>query len=121
MTRDEYFQLKQKYANAGFGNMTDAEMSEFARYSNTFSKLLDTVPLFGGDAFNPKPRMFYRMKHIRQADRSQIVSGEKRAQRCGWQDTWIQQRRAVDYQQDERQRKVNMVVTDRTGSGDAGV
>lgn len=74
MTRDEYFQLKQKYAKAGFENMTDAEMNEFARYSNTFSKLLDTVPLFGGDAFNPKPRMFYRMKHIRQADRSQIVS-----------------------------------------------
>ena len=48
MTRDEYFQLKQKYANAGFENMTDAEMNEFARYSNTFSKLLDTVPLFGG-------------------------------------------------------------------------
>ena len=74
ITRDEYFRLREIYANMNPNDITDAEMKEFIQYSEMLSRVPGASVLFGGDQFRQVNRMFYRIDEIEAVDRSKLVT-----------------------------------------------
>lgn len=79
MTRDEYFALKQrwikKWNDKDFKiNPDSKEWQEFVQFSDAMGSMPPITDLFGGDAIEPKRRMFYNISAIKPYDRSKIVS-----------------------------------------------